>query len=60
MLLPIRYLRYIQTYVSFLTIISKSPDEDDWGKLKIMIEYFKVGKYMKINLSVDTLSTINW
>ena len=29
----------IQTAVSFLTTRVKSPDEDDWGKLKWVLKY---------------------
>ena len=33
--------QYIQTAVAFLTTRVKKPDEDDWGKLKRVLEYLK-------------------
>ena len=50
----------IQTAVSFLTKHVQKPDEDDWGKLKRVLQYLKGTKYMKLTLSVDNLSTIRW
>jgi hypothetical protein len=44
----------------FLTTRVKKPDEDDWGKLKRLLKYFKGTKHMKLTLSVDSLSTIRW
>ncbi len=39
--LSARTRRDIQTPVAFLTTRVKSPDEDDWGKLKHVLRYLK-------------------
>ncbi len=36
----------IQTPVAFLTTRAKSPDEDDWGKLKRVLKYLNGTKYL--------------
>ncbi len=38
----------IQTAVAFLTTRVKSPDEDDWGKLKRVLKYLNGTKYLKL------------
>ena len=38
----------IQTAVAFLTTRVKSPDEDDWGKLKRMLKYLNGTRYLKL------------
>jgi hypothetical protein len=38
----------------------KSPDEDDWGKLKQVLKYLNGTKYLKLNLSVDDLGFLKW
>ena len=45
--------------VSFLTTISKIPDEDNWGNLKIVLKYLKGNKHMKLTLRVDSLSVVS-
>ena len=50
----------IQTAVAFLTTRVKSPDEDDWGKLKRVLKYLTGTKYVKLNLSVDNLGMLKW
>ena len=37
--LSVRARRDIQTAVSFLTTRVRKPDEDDWGKLKRVLQY---------------------
>jgi hypothetical protein len=52
--------RDIQTTVGFLTTRVKSPDEDDWGKLKRVLKYLNGTKHLKLTLSADSLSSIQW
>ena len=46
--------------IVFLTMRVGKPDKDDWGKLKRVRKYVKGTKYMKLNLSIDTLTKIRW
>ena len=55
-----RARRDIQTTVSFLTSRVQKPDEDDWGKLVRCMKYLKATKYMKLTLTVVTISVIQW
>ena len=55
-----RCRRDIQTAVAFLTTRVKSPDEDDWGKLKRVMRYLKGTRGLKLTLTVDDLSIIKW
>jgi hypothetical protein len=55
-----RARRDIQTTVAFLTTWVKTPDEDDWGKLKMVLKYLNGTKYLKLNLSVDNLGVLKW
>ena len=50
----------MQTFVSFLAKRLRSPDEDDWGKLRRWLMYLKGTMHMKLNITVDSLSTIRW
>jgi hypothetical protein len=50
----------IQTVVAFLTTRVKSPDEDDWGKLKRVLKYLNGNKYLKLMLTVDSLAVLKW
>ena len=52
--------RAVQTAISFLTTRVKSPDEDDWGKLKRVLKYLKGTRYMKLILRVENLKIIKW
>jgi hypothetical protein len=55
-----RAIRDIQTAVAFLTTRVKSPDEDDWGKLKQVLMYLNGTKYLKLRLTVDNMSVLKW
>jgi hypothetical protein len=55
-----RARRDIQTAIAFLTTRVKSPDEDDWGKLKRVLKYLNGTKYLKLRLTVDNLSMLKW
>jgi hypothetical protein len=55
-----RVRRDIQTAVAFLTTRVKSPDEDDWGKLKQVLKYLNGTKYLKLRLCVDNLGLLKW
>jgi hypothetical protein len=50
----------VQTALAFLTTRVKSPDVDDWGKLKRVLKYLNGTKYLKFNLSVDDLGLLKW
>ena len=56
-----RARRDIQMAVSFLTTPVKAPDEDDWGKLVILLKYINGTQYMKLILSADEMNfTVHW
>jgi hypothetical protein len=55
-----RAQRDIQTAVAFLCMRVKQPDEDDWGKLKRVLKYLKGTKGLKLTLSVNDMSIIQW
>jgi hypothetical protein len=50
----------IQTAVAFLMTRVKSPDEDDWGKLKRVLKYLNGTKYLKLRLSVENVGMLKW
>jgi len=50
--------RDIQTAVAFLTTRVKSPDKDDWGKLKRVLKYLNGTKYLKLSISVENLGIL--
>ncbi len=58
MFMAIRVRRDIQTAVAFPTTRVKSPDKDDWGKLKRVLKYLNGTKYLKLRLSVDNLGLL--
>jgi hypothetical protein len=55
-----RAQRDIQTAVAFLTTQVKSPDEDDWHKLKKVLKYLNGMKYLKLTLSMGNLGVLKW
>ena len=56
-----RARRDIQTAVSFLTTRVKAPDEDDWGKLKRVLQYLNGTKHLKLTLQADQLKfAVHW
>ncbi len=38
----------------------KSPDEDNWGKLKQVLKYLNGTKYLKLKLSINNLGVLKW
>jgi hypothetical protein len=50
---------YIQTAVASFTTRVKSPDKDDWGKLKQVLKYLN-GTKLKLKLSIDNLGMMIW
>jgi hypothetical protein len=50
----------IQTAVAFLATCVKTPDEDDWGKLKRLPKYLFGTRFLKLTLSADSLSILQW
>ena len=58
--LSCRARRDIQTAVAFLTTRVRKPDEDDWGKVKRVLQYLYGTKSMPLNLTVDNLQSTRW
>jgi hypothetical protein len=52
--------RHIDVAVAFLTMRVKSPDKDDWGKLKRVLKYLNGKKHLKFTLSVEDLGLLKW
>jgi hypothetical protein len=50
----------IQMAGAFLMTRVKSPDKDDWGKLKCVLKYLNGTKYLKLKLSVNNLGLLKW
>ena len=50
----------IQSAVVLLTTSVKKPDEDDWGKLRRVLRYLNGTSHIKLTLSVDNMSIVNW
>ncbi len=55
-----RVRRDIQTAVAFLTTCVKTPDENDWGKLKRMLKYLFGMRFLKLSISTDSLFILQW
>jgi hypothetical protein len=55
-----RARRDLQTPVAFLTTRVKGPDEDDWGKLKRVLQYIKGTINMPLVLSADSMTLPKW
>eukprot|EP00804_Cyclotella_cryptica_P029637 CCRYP_019028-RA/>CCRYP_019028-RA protein AED:0.31 eAED:0.31 QI:0/-1/0/1/-1/1/1/0/180 len=53
-----RARRDIQTAAAFLTMRVKSPDEDDWGKVKQVLKYLNGMQQLGLTLSLDNLGII--
>ena len=45
-------MRYIRVEVSFLTTRVKSPDEDEWVDLRIVLKYLEGTNHVKLTLGV--------
>ncbi len=58
--MAMRARQNIQTAVAFLTTRVKSPDMDDWGKLKRVLKYLNGTKYLKLRISVENLGIPKW
>jgi hypothetical protein len=50
----------IQSAVAFLTTRVEAPDEDDWRKLKRVLNYLNGTKYLKLKLSIEDLGLLKW
>ena len=55
-----RVRRDIHMVVAFLSMRVKSPDKDDWGKLKRLLKYLNRTKYLKLTISVEDLGVLKW
>jgi hypothetical protein len=58
--LSARARRDIQPTTPFLTTRVRSPDEDDWGKVKRVLSYLKGTLHMPLILSADSLMLSWW
>ena len=58
--LSARAWRDIQPVTAFLTTRVKSPDEDDWGKLKRLLQYLRSTIHMPLILSADSMMMPRW
>jgi hypothetical protein len=58
--LSARARRDIQPVTAFLTTRVKNPDEDDWGKLKRLLQYLKGTLHMPLILSADSMTIPRW
>ena len=38
----------------------KTPDKDNWGKLKQVLKYLSGTKYLKLKISVEDLGILKW
>ena len=52
--------RYIQVTVVFITTRVWAPNEDNWDKLKRVLEYLKGTRCLKLTLSDKDMSTTKW
>jgi hypothetical protein len=50
----------IPTAVAFLKTRVKSPNKDNWGKLKRVLKYLNGTKYLKLKLSVEKMGMLKW
>jgi hypothetical protein len=55
-----RARRDIQTAMSFLTMRVKKPDEDDWIKLRRVLQYLKGTSSLTLRITVDDLTRTKW
>jgi hypothetical protein len=55
-----RARRDLATATSFLTTRVKSPDEDDWGKLRRVMQYIKGTINMPLILSAESMTLPKW
>jgi hypothetical protein len=58
--LSARARRDIQPCTAFLTTRLKSPEEDNWGKLKRLLGYLKGTLHMPLVLLADSLTLSHW
>jgi hypothetical protein len=58
--LSARVRRDIQPATAFLTTRVRSPDENDWGKVKRVLSYLKGTLHMPLILSADSLILSRW
>ena len=58
--LQARARRDLQLATSFLTTRVKRPDEDDWGKLRRVLQYIKGTLHMPLVLSADSITLAKW
>lgn len=50
----------IKTPVTCLTTRVKYPGEDDWGKLKRVLQCLRGTTHMKLNIMVENLQILQW
>ncbi len=50
----------IQTTVAYLTTWVKTPNKDDWGKLKRVLKYLNSTRLLCLTLFAESLTNIDW
>jgi hypothetical protein len=50
----------IHMAVAFLTTRVKTPDKDNWGKLKRVLKYLNGTKYLRLKISIEDLEILKW
>eukprot|EP00957_Ditylum_brightwellii_P165387 12592430-Ditylum_brightwellii.AAC.1 len=50
----------LQMSVAFLSTRVKSPDVDDWKKLRRTMEYLRSAKSLKLTLEADNMGCVTW
>lgn len=58
--LAVRARRDIQIVVVFLTNRMENPDEDDWEKLRQVLQYLHGTKTLELTLSIKSMSILKW
>jgi hypothetical protein len=58
--LSARARRDIQPVTAFLTTRVRAPDEDDWGKVKRVLQYLNCTLHMPLILSAESMTLTRW
>ena len=56
----IRFTKYAQTAIDFLTTRVRKPDEDDWKKLRRLIGYLKQTIKLPLTLRANGVNVLKW
>ena len=55
-----RVIKEIHTSIAFLAVRVMEPDEDNWRKLRRLLQYLRGTIYMPFILRDDSLNVIKW